>query len=118
MAARRRVLIAVLHHHVLGDELGDRITERACLLLFPRLISSELDVAKDFSRLVACLSEADEWITADRVSHLPPVHPSTQGEGLARRRGHPAGTGPGQPCRDNQFAVAGRGKKGSRIVGP
>src|SRR4051795_614620 len=55
----------------------------------PRLVASELDVVNDFACLVAGFSKADEWVDADRVSYLPPVHPSTQGEGLTRRRGHP-----------------------------
>src|SRR5215203_7069781 len=50
--------------------------------------------------MLACLSEADERITADRVSHLPPVHPSTQDEGLTPRRGHPKAQ-----ARDHRVAI-------------
>src|SRR5215217_7622646 len=83
-AAPCRVLVAVFHHHVLGDELRHDLAQRESLALFSTLITSELIFAEDFARLLACISEADERITADRVSHLPTVYPSAKGEGLTR----------------------------------
>jgi hypothetical protein len=62
--------------------------------------------------LLACISKADERITADGVSHLPPVDPSTQREGLTRRRGHSQAQ-----ARDNRVAIINSPSRGGARKG-
>src|SRR5215203_4306852 len=62
--------------------------------------------------MLACLSEADERITADRVSHLSAVHPSTQGEGLTRRGGHSQAQ-----ARDHRVAIINSPSRGGAREG-